>query len=126
MKDIVKSKLPYYYHFCELFNRLDDSDRESNVIKSHFIVTILNEKELSDLKEINDKEAIYKLRDLYSLEMIKNSHIEQIEGYSFILPKKDAYKLTEEHLSILRGIVNTELHNPIYIEINEDGELLID
>lgn len=122
--------------------------------KSAFIVSTLSEKELSDLthkmnlwkakekrimsgeyqvalseEDFNEDDChLIKLLDLmYPIEMVDSSSIIHLNNNYFVFNKADAAKLTEEHFDTLSILTETEtLHNPVYVELDNEGRLLID
>lgn len=122
--------------------------------KSAFIVSVLSESELSELthtmnlwkakeKRImageyqvdldendfneNDSEIISMLDRMYPIQLIENSKVIEIDNHYFIFKKNDMQKLTEQHFDTLSGLSeNGELFNPIYVDIDEEGRLVID
>lgn len=94
--------------------------------KSAFIVAILSEKELSDFN-IQDVELISMLERMYPVEMIDSSAVIDLDNHYFVFDKTDIPKLTEEHFDTLSILTeNEELHNPIYVDIDEEGSLIVD
>ncbi len=128
-----------------------NSDRAQ---KSLFLVSILSEKELSDLThrmniwkvqekrimggeyqvdlsetDFNDDDAhlMHLLDQMYPLPMIANSSVINIDNHYFVFSKQDAERLTEQHYDILSSISENEhLINPVYVEIDDEGRLVID
>lgn len=127
---------------------------EIRAIKSKFITEIMSEKELSDLthklniwmakknritageqqvelceSDLNesDESILRTLEQMYSLEFIKNSHIIKMDTHYFLFSKDDIPKITGEHYDTLSVLANSgELSNPIYVEIDDEGRLLVD
>ena len=45
----------------------------------------------------------------------------------FVFTKTDAQHLTEEHFDILLALAeNEELHNPVFVDIDDEGRLIVD
>ncbi len=127
---------------------------EDRARKSAFIVQTLSENELSELthsmnlwkckeKRIlegehqvdldendfneNDTKIIDTLDKMYPIELIENSSVVHIDSHYFIFNKNDRPKLTEQHFDTLSSLAeNDQLFNPIYVEIDEEGRLIID
>lgn len=127
---------------------------ENRARKSAFIVQILSENELSELthsmnlwkckeKRIlegehqvdldendfneNDIKIIDTLDKMYPMELIENSSVVQIDSHYFIFNKNDRPKLTEQHFDTLSSLAeDDQLFNPIYVEIDKGGRLIID
>lgn len=80
----------------------------------------------SDFNE-HDYDMIRMLGEMYPVEMIKSSEVMRVGNSYFVLNKSDFTKLTEEHLDALMSLAgNSELHNPVFVSIDEGGCLLID
>ncbi len=122
--------------------------------KSHFLVSILSENELSmlthklnlwkakenqiadgwyqvDLSESDfnddDTRIIKSLMKMYPLSMIENSSIIGIDNHFFVFSKQDSERLSERHFDILCELAENEnLQNPIYVELDENGRLIVD
>lgn len=83
----------------------------------------LDEVHFSQTDEAMTKELFY----MYDDELIKNSTVIHTFGKHFVLSKDDANKLTEDQQSILDGLSFDEtLQNPVFVEIDSDGALIID
>lgn len=121
---------------------------------SSFLISILNEEELSDLthefniwkakkdlisrgvlhvsleqEDFNSKdiELIETLREMYDEYFIDSVEVIEMYNKSFIISKDDLDCLTEDHKDVLLTLSNNEeLDNPVYISISEDGVLLVD
>lgn len=128
-----------------------DIDR---VNRCAFIISTLTEKELSMLthemniwkakkipimrgdyqvplseKDFNlaDEQMLRLLEQMNPADKIIDSEIINLDNYYFVFKKNDISKLTERHLDILSTLTEKEeLHNPVYVEIDERGRLLID
>ncbi|MBU4690916.1 hypothetical protein [Mycoplasma zalophi] len=122
--------------------------------KANFLVATLTQEELSDLthqmnlwstkkelimsggkhvdldeKDLNDDDfkLIEKLNSITSIETINNSTIYEIGEKYFVFSNKDAKAIKPEHWDILTSVSkDPELYNPVYVEIDEDGDLVID
>lgn len=120
---------------------------------SGFLVKILSEEELSDLtheldawkvhepkikkgiKNITIHESDFSeddfhllrtLRSMYPNDLIDDSEVISIMDKNFILPKEDLQKLTEEQKNVFLTLANEELNNPVFVNLSEEGVLLID
>ncbi|MBU4693261.1 hypothetical protein KQ876_03560 [Mycoplasma sp. CSL7491-lung] len=83
----------------------------------------LDEKDLND----DDFKLIKKLSSIASIETINNSTIYEIGEKYFVFSNKDSKVIKPEHLDILTSVSkDPELYNPVYVEIDEDGDLVID
>ncbi len=128
-----------------------DNDRAK---KSAFIVSILSEYELSELShklnlwnakrerimsgepqvsldeaDFNGEDAkmIALLDAMYPIDTINSSVVLPIDQYNFVFSQQDISRLRESDMDVLSALTETEeLHNPIYVEIDENGRLVID
>lgn len=119
-----------------------------------FIVSILSEKDLSELThqfhiwncQINmikakiphiklydrdfnsdDVRIVQLLRSMYPIEFIDSVNVVRIDDYAFLVPKEQYSRLTDTHLDTLVKLTENEsLTNPVYIEIDDEGRLLVD
>ena len=89
------------------------------------------EKQVSlNIEDFNkdDEEKIKLLMEMYPLNLIENSEVVEVDNHFFIFSKEDYKKFTSEHYDVLCSVVQAdkELQNPIYVEIDKNGRLLID
>lgn len=122
--------------------------------KSGFMTATLSERELSELthkmnlwksKEnrimsgerqvslsendfnAEDVQLISLLDRMYPIAMVESSEVISMNNVYFVFNKSDIPKLTEEHFDILSVLTDKEeLHNPVYVDIDEEGRLIID
>lgn len=127
---------------------------EERAKRSLFIVSILSENELSELthqldlwktKENrimqgeqqvgleeedfsqDDAKLVALLEAMYPNELIENTRIVPLDNHYFLFSKKDAARLTEQHYDTLGELAEKEhLHNPVYVELDEEGRLIVD
>lgn len=127
---------------------------EERANRSLFIVSILSENELSDLThqldlwktkedrimqgeqqvELEEKDfsqddakLLALLEAMYPNELIENTRIVSLDNHYFLFSKKDAAHLTEQHYDTLAELADKEeLHNPVYVELDEEGRLIVD
>ena len=91
-----------------------------------FIVGTMTEKELSDFN-FYDKELMQKLSDMYPMQLIENSKIINMDKKYFVFSKENAEKLTVEHLDTLLILSeNTDIYNPVFVELDEEERLVVD
>ena len=152
--DYTKERELFDFAAEQSYSRREVDINEIRAKKCAFIVSTLSEKELSDFthkmniwkskesriisgeyqvalseNDFNqeDEELISLLESMYPIEMINSSRIISIDNHHFIFNQEDISRLTEEHFDTLSILVeNEELYNPIYVEIDEEGRLLID
>lgn len=136
-----------YHHHKDIVN-LDRAQ------KCAFIVGTMSENELSELthqmnlwkskeKQImsgtyqvdlcekdfnkNDAAIIQALDRMYPANLINNSEIVNLDNNFFVFKKQDIAKLTEVHFDILLTLTEQEeLHNPVFVDIDQEGNLEID
>ncbi len=122
--------------------------------KCAFIVRTMTEREMSELthkmnlwkskeqrimdgeyqvdlceKDFNsDDEQIMTLLDkIYPMDMIENSEVINLDNKYFVFNKTDIEKLTEEHFDTLLSLSEQEeIYNPVFVDIDEGGRLIID
>ena len=122
--------------------------------KSAFIVSALSEHELSELShklnlwnakrnrimsgeyqvaldenDFNSDDAamVRLLGDMYPDSLVSSSVILPVEQYNFVFAQTDIMRLKESDMDVLSSLADSaELHNPVYVEIDEDGRLVID
>lgn len=152
--DYTKDRQEFIARCKKVNDEKNDDIDEERVMITNFITSILNEKDLSDLthnlnlwnskrerilsgeKQVsldisdfdsNDIEMMKILRSMYPKELINNTIILPINENYILIPKKDYYKLTEEHMDILSDIAQSgNLHNPVFVDIDENGVMEID
>lgn len=75
----------------------------------------------------NDEQLALTINKIYPDELIKNSKIIKINDKRFIISKENYKNLTKEHIEILKKLVKNEiLYNPVFIELDNEGRLIID
>ncbi|WP_044566823.1 hypothetical protein [Anaerococcus provencensis] len=75
----------------------------------------------------DDIKLLNTLREMYPIDLINNIKILPISNYNILISDDDYNNLTEEHMDVLSEVVeNGELHNPVYVEIDENGVMDID
>lgn len=152
--DYTKERIAFDLAAEQCYNYRKENVDETRAKKCEFIVSTLSERELSDFthkmniwkskkerimsgeyqvalseSDFNqeDKELVSLLESMYPIEMINSSSIISIDNHYFIFNKEDISKLTEKHFDTLSVLAeNEELYNPIYVDIDEEGRLLID
>ncbi len=142
------------YISCDILeNNIDEIDKDI-ASRAAFLVQILTQEELSDmthqlniwnsqkerivdnnerhveLEEKNfDEEDVALVKDLasmYSTEFIETSIVLNIKNKNFVLSKKDCENISELQRNTLELLAQEKLMNPVFIEIGENGELLVD
>ena len=75
----------------------------------------------------NDEKLINTLDMMYTTDMVENSKIINLDKKYFVFSKSDSELLTEKHFDILLTLaVNEDLHNPVFVDIDGEGRLIID
>lgn len=121
---------------------------------ARFLVNILNEEELSDLThEFNiwnakedlikrgikhvsldesdftneDEDLLKVLKEAYTPEFINSVDVLEYNGKSFIINKNDIEKISEDQLDVfIKLSYDDNIENPVYINIADDGVILVD
>lgn len=152
--DYTKERPEFVDKCNEVYREKRLEINEDRAQLSSFITSILNEKELSDLthrlnlwhskqdrilsgeRNVNlnihdfnddDVKLIETLRYMYPKELIKNSINFKISDYNFVISQQDYNRLTEEHMDVLLEVaIRGGLHNPVYLDIDENGVISID
>ena len=110
---------------------LSDFTHNMNLWKSKQEKIAQGEKQVSlNIEDFNsnDEKMIKLLKDMYPVSLIDNSVVVELNNFSFVFNKEDYKKFTPEHLDSLYAVtqIDKDLHNPVYVEIDEQGGLLID
>jgi hypothetical protein len=152
--DYTKERAYFDDVSVSVYNEKKDIINSVRAKKCAFIVGTMTEKELSELthglnlwkskeKRImegelqvdleacdfnsDDEKLIRLLDNMYSEEMIDNSSIINLDKNYFVFRTNEISKLTETHFDVLLSLSEREeLHNPVYVEIDEEGRLIID
>lgn len=152
--DYTKEREAFNEAAEESFRRGLSEINEERAKKCAFVVGVLSENELSELTHTmnlwkakerrimsgeyqvdlderdfneNDSRLISMLDAMYPIDLIDDSEIIEIDNHYFVFRKSDTRRLTEEHFDILSILTEKEqLHNPVYVEIDEGGRLIID
>ena len=152
--DYTKERTAFDTAAMKTYEAKKDRVNETRAKKCGYIVETMTEEELSELthkmnlwnskkarimsgeynvnldeKDFNedDKKMIQLLDSMYPIEMIENSIVVDLDKNYFVFSKEDSVKLTEEHFDTLMLLSEREtLHNPVYVDIDSEGRLLID
>ena len=152
--DYTKERINFNLEVQKAVKKNIKSINISRAEKCAFMVSTMTEKELSDLthkmnlwkcKEkrimsgeyqvdlseddfnLNDEKLIRSLDAMYPSEIINNSQIICLDKKYFVFTKDDAQNLSETHFDILLTLAeNEELHNPVFVDIDDEGRLVID
>ncbi|MCI9257862.1 hypothetical protein [Acutalibacter sp.] len=152
--DYTKDRSEFNHEVVRAYHEQQHAVSEVRAAQCAFLVGTLSESELSSLThEFNiwsakkerilsgeyqvsldesdfgteDAGIVRQLQSAFPYDMIKNSSIIAVDGKYFVLSNDDAEKLTPTHEDTISALaLNAELHNPIYLELDEDGRLLVD
>ena len=152
--DYTKDRAEFDEAAAEAYRKASDTINAERARKCAFVVDILTEKELSNfthrmniwknkenrimsgeyqvvLSEDDfteaDKTMMKVLESLYPDELINNAEVIKTDKNAFIIKKTDMARFTENHMDALTSISeNEDLDNPVYVEIDDNGRLLID
>lgn len=152
--DYTKERTAFDDAVDKSYGHKEEDINEVRAKRSAFIVATLSERDLSDLThkmniwkskedrimsgeyqvELNesdfneeDTKLISLLEQMYPESMIDDSAVINLDNYYFVFRKKDVKKLTEEHFDTLLTLTEREkLYNPVYVDIDEEGRLIID
>lgn len=152
--DYTKERSLFNDTAAQKYEAFGESINASRAQKCAFLVKTLSESELSELthkmnlwkskkgrilsgeyqvdlheEDFTDEDVniINALDKMYTTEVVNSSEVIEIDNHYFIFSKEDATQLKEQHFDILAKLPEVdELHNPVYVEIDEDGRLVID
>ena len=152
--DYTKERVDFNMAAQSAYNTDPQSINKKRAEKCAFIVSTMTEKELSDFthqmniwksKEnrimsgeyqvdldesdfnSDDMQLIQTLDAMYPTEMVENSTVIKLDEKYFVFSKSDARCLTERHFDTLLTIVeNEELYNPIFVNMDNEGRLIVD
>lgn len=141
--------------FMDAFKQVDVEINEEIAKKADFLVRILNTEEISELSHTfdywkvpanstsnywnynitadernfseTDYDRAYQLYTMYDEKMINNVEVVHTFGKHFVLSKDDYKNLNKDQIDTLESLsMNKDLMNPVFVEVDEDGRLLID
>jgi len=152
--DYTKESYAFEREADECFEENSEKVNNDRALQCAFIVMTLSESELSALTHImniwksqeelinkgilqvplyetdfnqNDVDLIKSLQSMYPVSLINSSKIIPMDNIYFVVNEDSFQKLNGEHFDILSALVkNEELHNPVFIDIDESGCLVID
>ena len=152
--DYTKERISFNQAIAEAYSKNQSHVESIRAKKSAFIVSILSEHELSELShklnlwnskrdrimggeyqvaldeaDFNEDDAkmVKLLDDMYPISLIASSVVLPIDQYNFIFSWQDISRFKESDMDVLSALTETgNLHNPVYVEIDEDGRLIID
>ena len=75
----------------------------------------------------HDEQMIKILDSMYSDELVNNSIVISVDKNSFVFPQSATNKLKESHMDTMLELTENEnLHNPVFVDIDEEGRLIVD
>lgn len=96
--------------------------KEQRIMSGEYNVD-LYEKDFNE----DDESMIRILDEMYPIDMIDDSVIINLDKNYFVFSVNDSHKLTEEHFDALMTLAEQEnLNNPVYVDIDAEGRLLVD
>ena len=152
--DYTKDRTEFDSVSLEKYHAKQTDNNNLRAKRASFIVSSLSENELStlthrfniwsakqqrimageqqvELRESDFSESDYAitqaLEQMYPAEMVQNCNIIPMGEKYFVFPKKDLELLTEQHFDTMASLAEHEdLHNPVYVEIDNEGRLCVD
>lgn len=152
--DYTKDRAEFDAVSLQTYHNKSEQINEQRAQRASFIVSSLSENELSSLthqfniwnakyqrimsgeqqvelfeKDFSEEDyvVIQSLKQIFPEEMIQNCDIIAIGEKYFVFSKKELALLTEQHFDILASLSDhPDLHNPVYVEIDNDGRLCVD
>ena len=153
-RDYTKERPEFDSASIRAFSMYPEYTNEERAKKVAFIVKILSEAELSELthhmniwrakkdrimngklqvtleeKDFNDADRILvqQLINRYPLSLIDDSDVIKLNNKYFVFSKSDIPKLEEQHYNVLAMLSEKEeLHNPVFVEVDDGGRLIVD
>lgn len=133
--DIINPDIAEFASFVtDIFNEneLSELTHKMNIWKSKesLINNDCYQVELSESDFTDDDASLLKnLRDSFSSDIIKCSTTIEIGPKTFLFDSENYSRFTASHLDLLSDLVckhGDDLENPVYVEIDEEGVLLVD
>lgn len=97
--------------------------KESEILNHKYKIAEL------DLADLNDEDInlITMLDNLYPSEMVENSEIISVKEKIFVVSKVDYEKIIQNHMERLEKLAKkTNLHNPVFVKLDDKGNLVVD
>jgi len=110
-------------------NELSELTHEFDAWKKHESAIQRGEKNITIIEEDftdHDFHLLEMLRNMYPIEFIENTEVISILDKNFLLSKSDFTNLTEEQRTAFLTLADEDLHNPVYVDITEQGVMLVD
>ena len=97
--------------------------KESEILKHKYKIAEL------DLADLNDEDInlITMLDNQYPSELVENSKIISVKEKKFVVSKVDYEKIIQNHMERLEKLAKkTNLHNPVFVRLDDKGNLVVD
>lgn len=152
--DYTKNREEFDRVAAETYGSDSKGVNEPRTRRARFIVSSLSENELSELthkfhiwnsqasrimggeqqvelheEDFNEADCMLAktLEEIYPDEMVDHSTVLPVGEKYFIFSKDDAKKLTEQQVDTLSALAERkDLHNPVFVEMDEKGGLCVD
>jgi len=152
--DYTKEKALFNEQSIKAYTEKSELVNNARALISSFIVRVFNESELSKIThELNiwkskeprimggeqqvplsesdldasDQSFIGTLKSAFSTQFIEECEVLEIGEKNFIISKEEAKGLSAEHYDTLYKLADKQgLENPVYLELDEEGALLVD
>lgn len=152
--DYTKDREQFNKQSLESYNAAPHNINSDRASRASFIVSSLSENELSMLThkfniwnsksnrimageqqvELSESDfnsddncLAHMLEAIYTDALVQDSVIFRIGENSFVFSSDDSVKITELHIDTLVALAEQiELHNPVFVKIDENGGLIVD
>ena len=97
--------------------------KESEILNHKYNIAEL------DLADLNDEDInlITMLYNQYSSELVKNSEIISVKEKKFVVSKADYDQMIQNHMARLEKLAKKhKLHNPVFVKLDDEGELVVE
>lgn len=117
IKALSEQDLSDLTHRMNIWKRIEDR------IMGWKSQVVLSEADFNE----SDKVLIQMLDCMYPIDFVQQAVVIPINNYNFVLKKEDLNKLPEGYHDMLSLMTETvDLYNPVYIEIDDHGKLIVD
>ena len=152
--DYTYRKNEFYFAVEEDIERWPEFVNEERAKFAGFLVSILNEKDLSEIThELNiwksreedithglknvsldpedlnedDRDILFELRRMYPAEYIDSVRVITVGQKNFVIRKDEVQKLSDEAQRVFISLADEEsLQNPVYVSVSDEGVVLVD
>ena len=102
-----------------------------NIWKAKEIEIFKHERKMAELDwdDFNDADInlITMLANQYPSELVENSKIIAVKEKKFVVSKVDYNKIIQNHVERLEKLAKKpKLHNPVFVRIDDEGELVVE